>query len=110
MTWRSLLGKFQVHHNLLTPRPEELVTAAYQALLGREPEPGGLKSYSDAIRDGHDLTWLIHSLIRSEEFGLKHSINNCSLDTARPMNVQTGATTQERRALWDHIENKFLTF
>jgi SAM-dependent methyltransferase len=103
MTPRSLLKKFQISHDLLTLRPEELVTAAYRALLRREPDSGGLKSYSDAIRNGHDITWLLQSLVRSEEFGLNHSINDFSLDTALRMNVQTDATIEERRALWDHI-------
>src|ERR1700726_858375 len=103
MTPRSLLKKFQVSHDLLTLRPEELVTAAYRALLRREPDSGGLKSYSDAIRNGHDITWLLQSLVRSEEFGLNHSINDFSLDAALRMNVQTDATIEERRALWDHI-------
>jgi SAM-dependent methyltransferase len=110
MTLRSLLRKFQFHPDLLTRRPEELVTVAYQAVLRREPDPGGLKTYSDAIRNGRDLLWLLQSLVRSEEFVLSKSTNNFPLDTAPPMNVQTSVTTQERRALWDHIASVWSNF
>jgi SAM-dependent methyltransferase len=103
MTPRSLLKRLQGHRNLLTLRPEELVTAAYRALLRREPDSGGLKSYSDALRNGQEITWLLQSLVRSEEFGLNQSTSSFLLDSALPMKVQTDTTTEERRALWDHI-------
>ncbi|MBV9107012.1 MAG: class I SAM-dependent methyltransferase [Verrucomicrobia bacterium] len=103
MMFRSLLEKLQVRHDLLTMQPEELVTAAYKALLRREPDPGGLKACSDGIRAGHDLEWLLGTLIRSEEFALNRPPNDFPLDAAPPMDVQANATTQELRALWDHI-------
>jgi SAM-dependent methyltransferase len=96
-----MLSKIQVRQGFTNLRPEELVTAAYRALLLREPDPAGLKHYSDALRGGYDATWLLQSLLRSEEFG--RSASEFPLDAAPPVNIQTNATVQERRALWDHV-------
>jgi hypothetical protein len=47
MTLRSLLRKFQVSREFfLTMQPEELVTQAYKELLGRDPDPSSLQTYS----------------------------------------------------------------
>jgi SAM-dependent methyltransferase len=108
MTWRTLLRKFRVNHDSLTLQPEELVRTAYLALLRREPDPEGLKSYSDAIRNGHDLAWLLRSLLRSQEYVL--ATDGFSLDTAPPLNVQTNVTPEERRALWAHIASVWSNF
>jgi SAM-dependent methyltransferase len=111
MTPRSLLKKFQARYDMLKMRPEELVTAAYRALLRREPDPGGLEAYSNAIRSGKDITWLLRSLVGSEEFVLNESIDKFPLDSAPPMNVQTSATNaQEDRALWDHVASVWSNF
>jgi hypothetical protein len=103
MTPRSLLKKFQVHHDLLTLRPEELVTATYQALRRREPDAGGLKTYSDPIRNGRDLAWLLEEpgtirRIRSESVHQQLSPRHCTT-----YECADNATSQECHALWDHI-------
>ena len=30
-----------------------------QTLLGREPDVAGLETYSDALRNGQDVSWLL---------------------------------------------------
>src|ERR1700674_3903094 len=108
MTWRTLVRKVRFNHDSLTLQPEELVLTAYLALLRREPDPEGLKSYSDAIRNGHDLAWLLQSLLRSQEY--VQATDRFSLDTAPPLNIQTNVTPEECRALWDHIASVWSNF
>jgi SAM-dependent methyltransferase len=85
-------------------KPEDLVTVTYQALLGREPDLGGLKTFSDAIRHGRDVSWLLRSFVQSEEFALYHFNPGFSLETAPSMDVQIGGITPgAQAALWDHI-------
>jgi hypothetical protein len=111
MTLQSLLRKFQPNRDFLTLKPEELVTPAYKALLRQDPDPSALQTYSEAIRNGQDLLWLLQSLVQSDEFLLHHSGNNSPLDTAPAMDVQTSAANPEqRRALWDHISSVWSNF
>jgi|SRR5271166_1637307 len=85
-------------------KPEELVTAVYQALLGRDPDVGGLKTYSDALRNGQDVSWLLQSFVQSEEFAAHHFNPEFSLERAPAMDVQIGGIApEEHAALWDHI-------
>jgi hypothetical protein len=79
--------------------------------LRRDPDPSALQTYSEAIRNGQDLLWLLQSLVQSDEFLLHHSGNNSPLDTAPAMDVQTSAANPEqRRALWDHISSVWSNF
>src|SRR5262245_53240140 len=47
---------------------DRFVRLAYQLLLGRPADPGGLAHYADAIRRSDSRTSVLHSLIRSQEF------------------------------------------
>jgi hypothetical protein len=69
---RFFRRRSQDNNEKLHIKPEDLVTATYQTLLGREPDLGGLKTYSDAIRHGRDVSWLLESFVQSEEFALNH--------------------------------------
>jgi SAM-dependent methyltransferase len=111
MTLRSLLGKFRANRDCLTLPPEELVIAAYRALLQRDPDAEDLLTYSAAIRQGQDLLWLLQRLTQSGEFILRHSGHNFPLDCGPPMKVQMNATNaEEHRALWDHISSVWSGF
>jgi SAM-dependent methyltransferase len=111
MTLRSLLRKFEANRGSLTLQPEELVTAAFRALLRRDPDPSGLQTYSSAIRNGQDLFWLLQTLVQTDEFVLHHSGGNFPLDSGPPMDVQMSAPNpEEHRALWDHISSVWSAF
>ena len=48
---------------------EEIVQQAYQRVLGRDPDEGGLGHYKDMLlREGHDAAWLHLELRRSQEY------------------------------------------
>ena len=52
----------------------DLVTAAYRAILGRDPDPGGFAHYRNKFADGLTETAIremLSELLRSEEFATK---------------------------------------
>jgi hypothetical protein len=60
-----------------SPRYEKLVTRAYRALLGREPDRGGLEAYVRFLESGGEVREFCRKLVDSEEFktncaGLPH--------------------------------------
>src|SRR2546430_2328823 len=56
----------------LTALAPELVRAAFQGVLDREPEPKALASYAESLAAKKDLGALLRELIRSKEFAAKH--------------------------------------
>ncbi|MEP7042464.1 MAG: methyltransferase domain-containing protein [Dokdonella sp.] len=50
---------------------EQLVTELYRGLLGREPDPGGLRSHVDAMNAGAPLGEIARGMTESEEFSKK---------------------------------------
>jgi hypothetical protein len=46
---------------------EDFIRAAYNAILGRDPDPEGLRHYLSALRDGCRRTRILYALARSDE-------------------------------------------
>ena len=49
-------------------RAEEVVQAVYNLLLNREPEPAGLKYWSQALDDGLSRAEFVRAVLASTEF------------------------------------------
>src|SRR6516162_5523926 len=45
-----------------------LITHIYRFLLGRNPDPSGLRSYVHALRDGQEPTDVIRAVLAADEF------------------------------------------
>jgi hypothetical protein len=63
---RSILGSAEFTQRRGTAPPEELLRHIYLGMLGREPDVGAIRTYSDEIRDGR-YEELIDILLRSSE-------------------------------------------
>ena len=48
--------------------PEDLVAIVYRTVLKREPDPGGLKTFSAAVKDGMSLEDLLVAALSSPEY------------------------------------------
>ncbi len=70
VTLRAATDPFIERHRLDPPR--DYVTAAYRALLDREPDEGGLAFYASEIEQGIDRTNVIDCLLASAEFDAMH--------------------------------------
>ncbi len=96
---------------------EAQVALAYRAVLRRDADPDGLARYATALRDGHDMAWLVETLAGSDEF---HALANSDefratpsvpalarglypQDSAPPMQVRTDCGPGELQALWDRV-------
>lgn len=62
--YRNRLGDL----GLFRFRNEDLVHAIYAALLGRPADPLGLATYAPKLRGAAEVSQLVHSLTRSEEY------------------------------------------
>lgn len=67
---RELVEPFIASHRADPPR--QYVAAAYRALLGREPDEGGLAFYAGEIEQGIARTNVIDCLLASAEFDARH--------------------------------------
>jgi SAM-dependent methyltransferase len=50
------------------PTPEEIIGSFYRAILGREPDRGGLRTYADELRNGASLDHILSVFVQSDEF------------------------------------------
>jgi SAM-dependent methyltransferase len=50
------------------PSPEEIATACYRALLGREPDPAGLAGSAGVLRSGDAVENVLRAFVESPEF------------------------------------------
>jgi 2-polyprenyl-3-methyl-5-hydroxy-6-metoxy-1,4-benzoquinol methylase len=86
---------------------EALVALAYQAVLRRPADPGGLATYTQALNEGRTAAWLLEILMASDEYragGLAPvPVSSFPLDSAPPMNVETTCDAALLQALWDHV-------
>jgi Domain of unknown function (DUF4214)/Sulfotransferase family len=54
-------------HKQLASRAEEFVRAAYQTLLGREPDEGALRAYGAQLREHKSIAELLRAITHSQE-------------------------------------------
>jgi 2-polyprenyl-3-methyl-5-hydroxy-6-metoxy-1,4-benzoquinol methylase len=104
----------------LSSPPNDLkatVRLAYMAVLRREPDEGGLAAYVSALREGHDLAWLVGVLSRSDEFlnlvrrsevltsapTEKQGRPACLLNQWDSMQIDARCSAAEIQMLWDHL-------
>lgn len=72
----SAVGQSQEHwEKLLGHKAEELIKAVYQGLLKREPDPEGLRTYSQTLAENKNLSEIIRSIDSSPEKKSKTGTN-----------------------------------
>ena len=103
---------------LLKLQDKLFVTAAYQAIFGRNPDPGGLDTYVARVRAGDDKTHILTELAQSPEGrmclrerpGLSKAIARCR--TCAPSLLSrvclriSGATTESAERRLRIIDNR----
>jgi hypothetical protein len=53
-----------------------IITLAYQRILGRNPDPGGLASWNRAMNDGLTEAGMREGLLRSPEYAQNHPLGS----------------------------------
>src|SRR5438477_489440 len=64
----EIIHSQEFHEKALAALAPELVRAAFQGVLGREPEPQVLASYAESLAAKSNLEGLLTELVHSEEF------------------------------------------
>src|SRR5438270_261501 len=64
----EIIHSQEFHEKALAALAPELVRAAFQGVLGREPEPKALASYAESLAAKSNLGGLLTELVRSNEF------------------------------------------
>jgi hypothetical protein len=64
-----------------------VINLAYQRILGRPPDPGGLDGYNRAMNAGLTEADMRESLLRSSEYADKHPSRTAAGSTARGQSV-----------------------
>ena len=86
---------------------ESLVKLAYQAVLRRPADPGGLATYTQALNEGRTAAWLLETFMASDEYRALDQAPTLAasfpLDSAPPMQVETTCDPTLLQALWDHV-------
>ena len=84
--------------------PAAQVALAFRAVLRREADADGLATYTQALRHGRDLAWLIQALSQSDEFrSLSRNEPSFPLDSAPRLDIRSTTSPAEQRALWDGV-------
>jgi hypothetical protein len=103
---------------LLKLQDKLFVTAAYQAIFGRDPDPGGLDNYVARVRAGDDKTRILTELAQSPEGrislrerpGLSEAIARCRTSApsllSRVCRRIFGATTESGERNLRIIDNR----
>lgn len=86
---------------------DEWIVAGYRALLGRDPDPGGLAAYRQALTNpDHDLAWFLRTLLNSVEF--------CqSMTRTRPLwpeRKPVCTLIRGKRRLWIDLHDSYVSF
>lgn len=58
----------ELWEEIISTGATQILSAAYRGLLGREADPGGLKSYVETLKASKDLARVLCSIVSSREF------------------------------------------
>lgn len=82
---------------------DEIVAALYRAMLGREPDPGGLAHFAGRLRAGVALGEVVRDFLASPEFTPGKIVSLAHLDALPANRVDLTLSDAEREGLWRHV-------
>jgi SAM-dependent methyltransferase len=82
---------------------EEVVSAAYRALLGREPDEEGRQTHERRLQGGDSLTDVLRGFAGSPEFTLNHPAILVSHESLPKNLIQLRLSGQQRARVWQHV-------
>ncbi len=82
-----------------------LIHELYRGILGREPDPEGLRHYSAALAQGHPPADIMRALLASPEFIERQGLRVPLMPAhyALPMRIEHDLSDSDRDRLWAHI-------
>jgi SAM-dependent methyltransferase len=82
---------------------EQVVAAAYRALLGREPDEPGQQTHVDRLCGGDALADVLQAFVASSEFGLNHPAILAAHDSLPQNSIELTLSEEQRERIWRHV-------
>jgi methylase of polypeptide subunit release factors len=84
---------------------EQVVCAAYHALLGRDPDEEGRRAHTAQLRESGALSELFRNFLGSPEFGVHHPAILAAHESQPKNAIQLQLSDSEHQLLWQHVRN-----
>lgn len=84
---------------------EQIVAAAYHALLGRAPDEPGQQAHVYRLHGGDSLADVLRSFVGSPEFGANHPAILASHDSLPENSIQLRLSEEQRERIWQHVRD-----
>jgi SAM-dependent methyltransferase len=84
---------------------DDIVSAAYRALLQREPDEEGRRTHERRLHGGDSLTEVLRGFVSSAEFGANHAAILVSHESLPVNSIQLGLSEEQRERIWDHVRD-----
>jgi SAM-dependent methyltransferase len=84
---------------------EQIVSAFYHALLRREPDEEGRKTYEHRLQGGDSLSHVLRDFTTSPEFSLNHPAMLVSHQGLPANSIELGLSAELRERIWQHVRD-----
>lgn len=84
---------------------EQVVSAAYQALLDRTPDEAGRQTHERRLQRGDSLTDVLCDFVSSPEFGLNHPAILAAHESLPENSIQLRLSDEQRERVWQHVRD-----
>ncbi|MGH7052513.1 MAG: methyltransferase domain-containing protein [Stellaceae bacterium] len=83
-------------------QPEEIVSALYQAILERQPDPPGFAEFLRRLNNGEALHAIVGEFVASDEFRCK-GVGQTRIEPLPANPIELDLAPAQRQAVWDHV-------
>jgi len=84
---------------------EQVVSAAYHALLERAPDDEGRQNYERRLLAGDSVTDVLRDFTKAPEFGLNHPAILAGHDSLPENSIELGLSDEQRERVWQHVRD-----
>jgi SAM-dependent methyltransferase len=84
---------------------EQVVSAAYHALLDRAPDEEGRQTHQRRLQGGDSLTDVLRAFVSSPEYGLNHPAILVAHESLPENSIQLRLSEEQRERVWTHVRD-----
>src|SRR5687767_13589775 len=84
---------------------EQVVSAAYHALLDRAPDEEGRQTHERRLLGGDSLADVLRAFVSSSEYGLNHPAILAAHESLPENSIQLRLSEKQRERVWTHVRN-----
>ena len=84
---------------------EQIVAAAYHALLMRLPDDEGLQTHARRLQDGSSLAEVLASFVSAPEFGVNHPAILAGHESLPQNSIELALSPRQRERIWRHVSD-----